>query len=114
MAGRINTWAEFQSFMDACCEQVGAEPDNAPHGRWWQGMSHHEFMTDAEVLGERIVVPGDPENSRIIQALEGRDLFGPEGNFNRMPTGTPFRDEDIAEIRDWVARGCPDGIPVVS
>jgi hypothetical protein len=114
MAGRINSWTEFQSFMDECCTKVGAEPDFAPHGRWWQTMTYESFMTDGTVVGERIVAPGNPNDSRLVQALEGRPPFGENGTFSQMPTGTPFASDDVAEVRDWVARGCPSPAPNVS
>ncbi len=111
MAGKINNWAQFQTFMNDCCQKVGAEPDFAPHGVWWNEMSHQTFVTDGEVKGERIVAPGDPDNSRVVQALEGRPPFGVGETFRQMPPGTPFEQADIDEIRDWIARGCPDAAP---
>src|SRR5262245_23397462 len=106
MAGRINSWTDFQDVMDEACTQVGAEPDDAPHGRWWRGMDYEKFMSDGEVYGERIVAPGDPDNSRLLQALEGRPPFGPGQKYRRMPPRRPFEQATIDEIRDWVARKC--------
>jgi hypothetical protein len=111
MAGKINSYADFQTTMDTACKQVGAEPDFAPHGRWWTTMTYEKFMSDGDVLGERIVAPGDPDNSRLIQALEGRPPFGDGGKFSRMPPGKPFEQATIDEIRDWIARNCPNGKP---
>jgi hypothetical protein len=109
MPGKINTWSEFQTLMDDCCTRVNAETDYAPHGRWWRNMGYAKFISDGTVEGERIVAPGDPENSRLVQALEGRPPFGPGKPFRRMPPDMPFDQSDIDEIRDWIARGCPDG-----
>jgi hypothetical protein len=111
MPGMINSWAEFQAFMDQCCAKVGAEPDFAPHGRWWQEMTFETFISNGTVEGERIVDPGNPDNSRVVQALEGRPPFGPGETFRQMPPGTPFEVGDIAEIRDWIGRGCPNPSP---
>jgi hypothetical protein len=111
MAGKINSWADFQTLMDAACTKVGADPDLAPHGRWWRVMEYEKFMSDGEIFGERIVAPGDPENSRLVQALEGRPPFGDGGTFRQMPPETPFEQAPIDEIRDWIARNCPNGKP---
>lgn len=49
------------------------------------------------------VIPGDPENSYLIQKLEGRGgIFG-----NRMPNnGPPFLSSgQIAIIRRWIEQG---------
>jgi hypothetical protein len=48
------------------------------------------------------VVPGDPDNSYIIQKLEG--TAGIEGV--RMPAGGPYLTADqISLIRQWIAAG---------
>jgi len=39
---------------------------------------------------------------------EGNPPFDPAGTFRQMPPGTPFNQADINEIRDWIARGCPN------
>ena len=47
------------------------------------------------------VNPGKPDDSYLIQKLEGRAAVGA-----RMPLGGPFLDAaTIAVIRDWVAHG---------
>ncbi len=116
MAGKINTYAEFQDFMDACCTKVSADPDLSGHGRWWRSMTHQKFVTDGKVKGERIVAVGDPDNSIVIHALRGDTPDFAEDDsarFGRMPLGgTGFFDKaDIDEIADWIKRGCPDTQP---
>jgi hypothetical protein len=47
------------------------------------------------------VAPGRPDDSYLIQKLEGRAAVG-----SRMPLGGPFLDAaTVAVIREWIARG---------
>lgn len=48
-----------------------------------------------------VVVPGDPESSRLIHAIERRASVAP------MPPEQPLSDSQIADIRKWVADGAP-------
>jgi hypothetical protein len=52
--------------------------------------------------GAVLVIPGDPENSYLIQKLEGRDIVQ-----LRMPrNGPPYlTDGQIRVIRTWIQRG---------
>ena len=47
-----------------------------------------------------LIVPGDPEHSRLVQATSY------EGEIC-MPPETKLPDKDIAAIREWVGRGAP-------
>ncbi|MCK1564308.1 hypothetical protein IVB08_10090 [Bradyrhizobium sp. 173] len=114
MAGKINSYAAFQDFMDACCVKAQADPDLSGHGRWWRVMDHKEFVTTGEVKQRRVVVVGDPDNSVVIQALSGVPpdfADDPSALFGRMPqnAGAFFEPADIDEIADWIKRGCPNG-----
>lgn len=117
MPNVINSWIDFQNFMDACCTKVGAKPDDSTHGRWWRMMDHNEFVTTGTVKGERIVKVGDPDNSIVIHALRGDtpdfDANDPNALYGRMPlwANAYFDNADIDEIADWIKRGCPDGEP---
>ena len=47
------------------------------------------------------VTPGDPDNSYLIQKLEGTAAVGA-----RMPQGGPFLDQEVIdEIRQWISDG---------
>jgi Planctomycete cytochrome C len=53
------------------------------------------------VSGASVVIPGNPQDSLLIQKLEGR-----QASFAQMPKGGPFlRKEDIALIRLWISQG---------
>jgi len=50
--------------------------------------------------GTRIIVPGKPDESAIVQALRGQ--FGS----NRMPKGSPYwQEEEMRLITTWIAEG---------
>ena len=53
-------------------------------------------------LGGAVVVPGDPDSSRLIQAME----YGEEGL--QMPPDGRLPDAVIAAFRQWIAMGAPD------
>jgi hypothetical protein len=46
------------------------------------------------------VLPGDPDNSYLIQKLEGNQMVG-----NQMPPGTPLQQVVIDDIRLWITNG---------
>jgi hypothetical protein len=46
------------------------------------------------------VVPGDPDNSYLIQKLEGNQMVG-----NQMPPSGPLQQSVIDEIRLWITTG---------
>lgn len=49
------------------------------------------------------VIPGDAENSFLVQKLLGTQEIG-----GIMPPGGPLPDEDIQLIIDWIDAGAPD------
>jgi hypothetical protein len=53
--------------------------------------------------GTRIIVPGRPDQSEMVKALQGRYGFA-----NRMPKGGPYWEDDSEEMRlltTWIAEG---------
>jgi len=60
-------------------------------------------VASGEVSSLQRVAPGRPDDSYLIQKLEGRAAVG-----SRMPLGGPFLDDaTIAVIRQWIAAGAP-------
>ncbi|PZP30935.1 MAG: hypothetical protein DI603_13450 [Roseateles depolymerans] len=58
-------------------------------------------VSSAEVPSLKRVKPGDPDNSYLIQKIEGHASVGA-----RMPFGGPYLDADtVARIRQWIANG---------
>ena len=60
-------------------------------------------VASGEVSSLQRVKPGDPDNSYLIQKLQGNAAAGA-----RMPFGGPYLDDaTIAVIRTWIANGAP-------
>jgi methionine-rich copper-binding protein CopC len=87
----------------------------APHGlRLDKGVSYSLLVNvpSDEVPSIDRVEPGDPDNSYIIQKLEGRASVGA-----RMPFGGPYLSQDTIDvIRQWITDGAqedagPTGAP---
>jgi hypothetical protein len=58
-------------------------------------------VASSEVPSLNRVAPGDPDNSYMVQKIEGHAAVGA-----RMPFGGPYLDpEVIAQIRQWVTDG---------
>ncbi len=58
-------------------------------------------VTSLEVPSLKRVTPGDPNNSYIVQKLEGTQAVGA-----RMPFGGPYLDQaTINQVRDWIQAG---------
>lgn len=58
-------------------------------------------VASAEVPSLQRVAPGNPDNSYLVQKIEGHAAVGA-----RMPFGGPYLDDaTIAVIRQWVAEG---------
>lgn len=50
------------------------------------------------------VIPGDPDGSYIVMRVEARQSVG-----SRMPLGgDPLDAVDLANLRNWIARGAPE------
>jgi hypothetical protein len=105
--------ADFQSIQDhvftpICtpCHTGAAAPEGLD---LTQGHSYGLLVNVAsrEVPSFKRVAPGDPDNSYLIQKLEGNAAVGqqmPEG----CPVTQPCLDSDtIAVIRRWIANGAP-------
>lgn len=92
-------------FTPICTEcHTGA---SAPQGlRLEEGMSYGMLVDQPSTWDPGIdrVEPGDPDNSFLIQKLEGTAAQG-----ERMPLGGPYLSADtIAAIRQWITDGGQD------
>ena len=101
--------ADFQSiqehvFTPVCtvCHAGGA----APQGLRLDAANSHAMLVGVpsnEVSSVLRVAPGRPDDSYLIQKLEGRAAVGA-----RMPLGGPYLDSaTITVIRQWIAAGAP-------
>jgi hypothetical protein len=90
-----------------------ADAEFAPHAEFWSELSYSDFVDGnvPNIPGEpvKILIKGNAADSAIILALQGEGMFAPGKRFRRMPAGGPyFSNEQIAEIADWIDRGCPE------
>jgi hypothetical protein len=84
----------------------------APLGLRLDAASAYAMLVNApsaEVPSLNRVTPGDPDNSYLIQKLEGRAAVG-----GQMPLGQPaLPAAAIATIRQWIANGAPQAQGVI-
>ena len=116
----LNSFADVKVFFNQImnADGVRAGLPGSPHHDFWNTLSYTQFTT-GNVPGAgsvdpntgnpiSILVIGNSGASNIIAALQGTGpIFGPAG-IGRMPAGFPaFTDVQIAELADWIDRGCP-------
>lgn len=89
----------FTPICTAC--HIGA---TAPHGLRLDAANSYSLLVgiaSAEVPALQRVRPGDPDNSYLIQKLEGSAAVG-----GRMPLGGPaLPAETVAYVRQWIRDG---------
>jgi len=111
----LNSFAEVQAFITNVLQQnnEAGGVSNAPHGAFWSNLTYDQF-TKGNVPGidppVPILVVGDPQNSNLLQALQGTGpLFDPNGQYGQMPANGPpfFTPDQIQEIADWIKNNCP-------
>jgi hypothetical protein len=106
-AATVPLTADFQSiqanvFTPICTVcHVGA---SAPQGLRLDALNSYSLLVSVpstEVPAILRVAPGDPDNSYLIQKLEGHAAVGA-----RMPLGGPYLDAaTIVVIRQWISNG---------
>jgi len=101
---QLNSYAEFQKFMDDTCAAVGAPIDLAPHHRFWS-VAYNDFIT-GNVFGVQILIVGNAADSGIIHALKGEAPFDGT-SFPQMPPTAAFPQDAIDTVADWINRNCP-------
>jgi len=113
----INSFREINNYEDVLAmfddfvslnKLTGEIEDSAPHHAFWDSLTYDQFITDSlTVYGNKykIVNCGHPDNSDIVEALEGM-LAG----VRQMPGGGPyFPENQIEEFKTWIKDGCPNG-----
>ncbi len=81
----------FETYCTACHGNLGG----------WTGDTYEAAMTTG--LNGPTIIPGDPDNSRLIQSLIGTH---PDGVV--MPPAAQMSEANIQKIIDWVAAGAPE------
>jgi hypothetical protein len=77
------------------------------HSGEWAGAGAQRTLVDVPAKeccdARKLVRPGDPNGSYVIQKLRGTDLC----DGGRMPLGRTIDERDIATISDWICEGAP-------
>ncbi len=81
----------FQASCTACHGSLGG----------WTGTTYNDALNSG--AGSPTIVPGDPDNSRLVQSLIGTH---PDGVV--MPPSGSLSEADIQIIIDWIAAGAPE------
>ena len=81
----------FQAGCTACHGNLGG----------WTGTTYDEAVNSG--TGSPTIIPGDPDNSRLVQSLIGTH---PDGVV--MPPSGSLSEVDIQTIIDWIAAGAPE------
>ncbi|MDH3261224.1 MAG: c-type cytochrome [Acidimicrobiia bacterium] len=81
----------FQASCAACHGSLGG----------WTGTNYEDALNTGE--GGPTILPGDPDNSRLVQTLVGTH---PDGIV--MPPSGALSDTDVQTIVDWIAAGAPE------
>ena len=94
--------AGLQQVQDVLERVLGPAP--LPfHIAFWRGRTRDELVA-TEVLGQPLIIVGQPEASPLVQALRGaargpiRSYFG----------STRAEAGDLAVIEEWIRDGCPE------
>jgi hypothetical protein len=112
--GPIQSYAEFQAYMNCMINYYSTSIAEAQHHAFWNTLTYEEF-TNGSVPNVKPAVQileiGNGADSNIVQALQGvGKLFGPGSQIGQMPAdGTgPWTTEQIQPIIDWIDAKCPN------
>jgi hypothetical protein len=102
------TFSEIQAqVLNVSCATVGCHSGPTPPAGLDMTASAYARLVNVasvEVPTLRRITPLDPNNSYLIQKLEGTNAVG-----QRMPFGGPYLDATtISRIRAWVSAGAPN------
>lgn len=125
----LNSFKDVQDMLDAfvAANSGTVNMSHAPHATFWHTLNYVQFttgdvpgVTDPSHPGKTLPIlkKGDSKNSNIIQALQGAagTIFDPSHDggdatgIGPMPPffgGPSMPAAKIAELADWIDRGCP-------
>ena len=90
------------SILEPYCGRGGCHTiDTQPHGLAFDTIPNSLAAMRSSQRGEVLVVPGDPQRSRLVTILTDSSRI--------MPPDQPLQDADIELISNWVADGA-DGL----
>lgn len=96
VTAQVDYESEVQPIFNTYC--------NSCHGSGQHGFNSSSYngviSSTSSNYGGSYVVPGEPENSPLVDKIEPSPQFG-----SRMPSGGSLSDSEIAIIRTWIAEG---------
>lgn len=69
----------------------------------WRGLTRDELVAET-LLGQRLVIPGEPEKSALMLALQGKAA----GPLRVYFDNSPANKSDLGLLEAWITAGCPD------
>lgn len=94
----INYDLDVQPVLTSHCAIPGCHDNQTP--AVFIDLSTYDAVMESEVLGELIVKPGDPANSKLWRAMKALDLIPMPPPFNYQVLGA-----DQQKIRQWIEQG---------
>ena len=85
-----------QPFLKTYC----VECHNGQRAKGRVNLESYEVMMKASRRGQKMVVPGEPDNSRLLHTLEGKAKQMPPRKYAHQPT-----TKEVALLREWIAAG---------
>lgn len=74
------------------------------HIAFWRGRTRDELVA-TQVIGQRLIIVGQPEASPLVQALRGEARGPIRAYFGQVRA----KADDLAVIEQWIRDGCPEG-----
>ena len=116
-------YADILNYLTAITNKENNPIDDSPHGEWWSGLSHNDFVTGQVThLGIPIMDSSNPLQSAFYVILTNPNGYqgmrqmpggGPHitaaGYSATLPDGTTISGEQIAaNIESWLGGGFPE------
>ncbi len=102
--------ADFKSiqndlFSKSCATSGCHFGDNSPHDlNLHDSVGYNNLVGAVGSTGATLVKPGDPDNSYLINKLEGLNIVDEQMPLN----GSPISQKNINAIRQWITDGALD------
>lgn len=98
------TFSNVQVILENNCSGAGCHIGERTNGVRLDSYNNVINSVGTE-YGREIVVPGEPDNSPIIDKISSNN---PENGVRMPEGGPPLSDDQINLIRDWIAEGAQD------
>lgn len=102
----INFQTQIRPIITSTCAIPGCHDNQTPAA--YIDLSDYDAVMASKVLGESIVIPGDPTNSPMMRAILGLDLLFMPPLYNYQLTGPQKQ-----LIRKWIEQGARNDMPCV-